>query len=95
MQRGYGLGGILSGLFRSALPVLTRGAKTIGKQALQTGLQMANDALNGQTDTTPRRPRNTRPVGVRKRAIKRKSRGRSAISSVRKRPKRSLDIFDS
>ena len=94
MQRGYGLGGILSGLFRSALPILTRGAKTIGKQALQTGLQMANDALKGQNTPIARQPKKKLTHGVRKKVIKRKGRGRPTISSARKRPKRSLDIFD-
>ena len=35
-QRGHGLGSILSGLFRSALPMLRRGLATFGKHALKT-----------------------------------------------------------
>ncbi len=48
IQRGYGLGNILGGLFRAALPILKQGATTLGKQALRTGVNIASDALNGQ-----------------------------------------------
>jgi len=49
MQRGHGLGSILSGLFRRAWPVIQSGAKAFGKQFLKTGLQVANDVVEGQT----------------------------------------------
>ena len=52
IQRGYGLGNILGGLFRSALPILKKGAKALGKQALQTGVEIASDALSGQNVKT-------------------------------------------
>ena len=42
-QRGHGLGSVLSGLFRSALPMI----KNMGKQALQTGLNVATDVVQG------------------------------------------------
>ena len=42
-QRGHGLGSVLSGLFRSALPMI----KNFGKQALQTGLNVATDVVEG------------------------------------------------
>src|SRR6218665_1967045 len=45
MQRGHGLGSILSGLFRRAWPVIQSGAKAFGKQFLKTGLQVANDVV--------------------------------------------------
>lgn len=48
LQRGYGLGGILGGLFRSAMPLLRRGVRALGKQALKTGVNIAQDALSGQ-----------------------------------------------
>ncbi len=48
-QRGHGLGSLLSGLFRRAVPLLQRGLKTFGKQTLKTGLQIANDVSDGQT----------------------------------------------
>ncbi|DAC80270.1 TPA_asm: cupiennin [Branchiostoma lancelet adintovirus] len=48
IQRGYGLGGIFRGLFRSAVPLLKRGAKAVGKQALRSGIDLAQDVFNGQ-----------------------------------------------
>ena len=43
-QRGHGFGSVLSGLFRSAMPMLKR----IGKQALTTGAHIASDMLSGK-----------------------------------------------
>jgi len=45
MQRGHGLGSILSGFFRSAWPLIQTGAKAFGKQFLRTGLQIAKDVV--------------------------------------------------
>lgn len=42
-QRGNGIGSFLSGLFRKAVPLLTRGAKTVGKEALHTGFNVLGD----------------------------------------------------
>lgn len=42
-QRGHGIGSFLGGLFRSVLPLLKRGAKAIGKEALRTGLHVIED----------------------------------------------------
>ena len=51
-QRGYGLGGILSGLFRTAIPFLKKGAlslgKEVGKQALTTGTGILEDMMAGE-----------------------------------------------
>ena len=46
-QQGYGLGSIFKGLFRWAMPHLQQGAKVLGKKALQTGVEMAQDVLDG------------------------------------------------
>ena len=46
-QRGYGLGSIFKGLFRWAMPHLQQGAKVIGRKALQTGVNVAQDVLDG------------------------------------------------
>jgi hypothetical protein len=49
---GNGLGGILSGLARSIMPVLApilkKGAKFVGKQLLSSGVGIANDLLSGK-----------------------------------------------
>ena len=52
LQRGYGLGGLLRGLFRRALPFLKKGATMVGKQALQTGMDLAEDVMSGQNIKT-------------------------------------------
>ena len=49
IQRGHGLGSVLRGLFRSALPLINRGAKALGKHALRTGLEIANDVVDGSS----------------------------------------------
>ena len=46
--QGYGIGSFLKGLFRSAVPFIKDGAKSIGKTALSTGLNIANDIMSGQ-----------------------------------------------
>ena len=52
MQRGCGLGGILSGLLRSAVPLIKQGVKTLGRLALQTCVNIATDTLAGQNFKT-------------------------------------------
>lgn len=42
-QRGNGIGSFLSGLFRKALPILSSGAKTVGKEALRAGVGILSD----------------------------------------------------
>lgn len=49
LQRGYGFGGFFAKLFRSAMPFLISGAKTVGKEALRTGTMVANDVLSGES----------------------------------------------
>jgi hypothetical protein len=48
-QRGHGLGSMLSGLFRSAMPMIRRGLAVFGKHALKTGAQIANDVSEGRS----------------------------------------------
>ena len=48
-QRGHGLGSMLSGFFRSAMPMIKRGLATFGKHALQTGLEIAGDVADGKS----------------------------------------------
>lgn len=48
VQRGHGLGSMLSGFFRNAWPLIQTGAKAFGKQFLRTGLQIANDVADGR-----------------------------------------------
>ena len=49
-QRGYGIGNVISGLFRSALPVITpmlkAGAKSLAKTAFSTGRNVLSDVIS-------------------------------------------------
>lgn len=47
-QRGYGLGSMFSSLFRSFVPLLKSGAKTVGRKAFNTGIRVAQDVLAGK-----------------------------------------------
>eukprot|EP00057_Strongylocentrotus_purpuratus_P003423 XP_003726621.1 PREDICTED: uncharacterized protein F54H12.2-like [Strongylocentrotus purpuratus] len=49
MQRGYGLGSMLKGLLRSAIPIVKSGGKLLGKKAWQTGLNVVRDVANGKS----------------------------------------------
>ena len=48
-QRGHGIGSILSGVMKMALPVLKKGALTLGKTTLSTGMNIARDKLAGKS----------------------------------------------
>lgn len=48
LQYGNGLGNLLGGLFRSAIPLLKKGATALGKTALQAGADIVDDVLSGQ-----------------------------------------------
>ena len=71
-QRGYGLGGMLAGLFRTAVPFLKRGAlnlaKTAGREALTTGAEILEDVAAGQNI---KRAAATRAKAAGRRALKR------------------------
>ena len=47
-QRSHGIGIVLSGLFRSAVPMLKRGLASFGKHALKTGQRILTDVIDGQ-----------------------------------------------
>ena len=46
-QQGYGLASIFKGHFSWAMPHLQQGAKVLGKKALHTVAQVAQDVLEG------------------------------------------------
>ena len=98
-QRGYGLGSIFKGLFRWAMPHLQQSAKMLGKRALQTGVQVAQDVLGGENVKTATKKRakqalglpsqNSSQSGAGKKAIKRKAQPRKNSSPPGKRAKAS------
>jgi hypothetical protein len=47
-QRGHGLGSIFGGLFKAAMPLLKKGAETLEREALKTGLNIAGDVIQGR-----------------------------------------------
>ena len=63
-QRRYGLGSIFKGLFRWAMPHLQQGAKMLGKRALQTGVQVAQDVLAGENVKTATKKRAKQALGL-------------------------------
>ena len=63
-QGGYGLGSILKGLFRWAMPHLQQGAKMLGKKALQTGVDVAQDVLAGENVKTATKKRAKQALGL-------------------------------
>lgn len=48
LQRGSGLGGIFKSMYRMVLPLFKSGARALGKQALKSGIDIANDYVQGK-----------------------------------------------
>jgi hypothetical protein len=44
-HRGHGLGSIFGGLFKAAMPLLKKGAETLGREALKTGINITGDVV--------------------------------------------------
>lgn len=47
-QRGHGIGSFLGGLFRSVLPLLSSGFRTVGKETLDAGIGLLSDMVNSR-----------------------------------------------
>ena len=47
-QRGHGLGNMLRSLTKFAIPFLKKGAKAVSKQAMKTGMNIAQEVMLGQ-----------------------------------------------
>ena len=89
LQRGYGLGGLLGGLFRSAMPLLKKGAMAVGREALQSGMDIAQDVMNGQsvkTATKKRMKTAGRNMGLK--ALNKLQKGRGAKKQLPKAQKK-------
>ena len=95
-QRGHGLGSLLSGWFRSALPLLKRGLSFFGKQALNTGAKIATDVVAGKAFGESAKNRVVETInehapglipqsgsGHRRRRVKRQTRPRKAAKHAR------------
>lgn len=100
LQRGYGIGDIFKSMSRTVMPALKEGLKTIGKSALQTGLDVLQDVSRGENLKTAAKNRlkqnsmgllNESLLGIKSRKpINNKQRKGKAISSkrVKKRKQR-------
>ena len=47
-MRGSGVGSVLSGLFRAAIPLLKKGGRALLSEGLSSGLQVAQNVIDGQ-----------------------------------------------
>ena len=56
-QRGHGLSNIFRGLYRSIIPLLKQGAKTLGSEALHTGFKVFGDVMDKKPLRTALRER--------------------------------------
>lgn len=57
-QYGHGLGNVLGGLVRSAMPIVGKIAKSAGAQLLETGLDFVKQKIKRRrTSSTSRHPR--------------------------------------
>jgi hypothetical protein len=107
MQRGHGIGSIFGGLFRTIFPILKRVAPAIGRQALETGMQIAGDVAG---DRSVKEAAKTRVVEAIEKGINKiasaqnqtgsgisRKRTRSTATNVRGKKKKKLatDIFSS
>lgn len=105
-QKGYGLGSVISRLFRAAFPFLVKGTKTLGKEALLAGSRVASDVLSGQNlkesvkTRSKESGRNLTQKAVDRiqsmvgKGYKRKKKQTKRIISSKKRKVKGRDIFD-
>ena len=105
-QRGHGLGNLFGSLFRSAMPLIKRGAMALGKRALKTGVRVAQDVVGGGNlkQAVKRRAReagadlldgllNAPPPKKRRRRIKPPGKPATASKKRRRRKRPSDDVF--
>lgn len=95
-QHGYGIGNIISGLFRQALPViapvLKAGAKTLAKTAFTTGRNVLSDVISDRhtfKDSLKRRVGEALDLSASTPPSRKKRKRTARISKPRKR----RDIF--
>jgi len=65
-QQGYRFGDIFSSISKTIMPLVKKGAKAIGKQALKSGVGFASDVLAGKNAFLLNTAKNTRdPIAIR------------------------------
>ena len=93
---GAGLGNVLSGLFRAAVPIVAPAVKNIGQSLLSAGANKLHNLLEAKLGPhVPRRTATTtpKPRVVRRKPVKRKAVGRRKTVSRKRRTK--ADVFGS
>jgi len=98
-QKGHGLGSLFSSLARFAVPLLKRGAKYLGRRALQTGVEIARDVVEDKQDwreATKRRLKSTANTIMDDVEKKIQQGGKRPYKKRKKQLKRlkQIDIFD-
>ena len=91
IQQGYGLGNLFSSIAKSVLPLVKSGAKAVGKQVLQSGVDFASDVLNGKNAKQAAIDRAKSAGSNLLRAAKRKAKPKKV---QKKKRKKHHDIFD-
>ena len=95
IQRGHGLGGILGGFFRRlVLPFVKNNAKNVLTNAVKTGMEVADDVLEGMSlkESAKRRV----PTGIKRtvRGLKFQSgSGVRRVKTNKKKKRKILDVF--
>ena len=85
IQRGYGIGGIFKSLARIAIPLFKRGAKAIGKRALQAATEVGQDVLEGKNVIKSAKSRGKQAAGdVAKAAANKVIVGRGCKKGIKK-----------
>jgi hypothetical protein len=52
VQRGYGLGNVLGGLLRTAVPFLKPVVKSVGREVMRSGMDLVKDVVRGRNVKT-------------------------------------------
>ena len=97
-QYGHGLGNVLGGVFRAAVPLLGKFAKKAGTQLLDTGINYLQDKVLKKRKAPQHTPK--LPAKRRKVIIKKKKTGSRSVAHKRRPPGKTLvsrrkgDIFD-
>ena len=85
IQRGYGIGGIFKSLARIAIPLFKRGAKAIGKRALQAATEVGQDVLEGENVIESAKSRGKQAAGdVTKAAVNKVIVGRGCKKGIKR-----------
>ena len=84
IQRGYGIGGIFKSLARIVIPLFKRGAKAVGKRALQAATEVGQDVLEGKNVIESAKSRGKQAAGDVAKAAANKVIGRGRKKGIKR-----------